>query len=163
MTSDLRPVVLVTRATSELGARVVRVLTRHGGFAMRAVTCAPGSDAARALAGDNVEVVRGDCDDFESLRHAMAGCYGVVAVASSTLQCTLDLLDAAADAGIGRVALVLEEADRDVAAATARTAAEYADAAGVPLVIVFAGGERSDPALEQVPAAFARPPGSIRR
>ncbi len=153
MTSELRPVVLVTRATGAVGTRILATLRRHGGFALRAMTHAPGCAAARALAGAGVEIVTGDCDDFESLRHAMAGCYGVVAVASCTLQCTLDLLDAAADAGIGRVALVLDGPDRDSALASAATAAAYARAADVPLLILAAGRDEEDAA---VAAVFAR-------
>ncbi len=153
MTSELRPVVLVTRATGHAGTRILATLRRHGGFALRAMTHVPGSAAARVLAGDGVEIVRGDCDDFESLRHAMAGCYGVVAIASAPLQGTLDLVDAAADAGVGRVALVLDGTDRDTALASAATAEAYARAAAVPLVIIVAGREN---AADAVATVFAR-------
>jgi uncharacterized protein YbjT (DUF2867 family) len=50
------------------------------GFALRAVTRKPDSDAARALAKSGAEVVAADLDDTASLKRAMRGSHGVFAV-----------------------------------------------------------------------------------
>lgn len=102
-----RPVVLVTGATGAQGGSVARHLLRRGRFAVRALTRKPDSPAARALREQGAEVVRGDLEDVESLRAAMAGCYGVFGVTSfwehfaGEYQHGINLVDAVSDSGIG--------------------------------------------------------------
>ena len=73
-----RPV-LVTGATGKQGGAVARELLTRG-FRVRAVTRDTGKPDARKLAELGAEVVRGDLDDPESLRSALAGVGGVFAV-----------------------------------------------------------------------------------
>jgi uncharacterized protein YbjT (DUF2867 family) len=70
--------VLVVGATGDLGGRVLRAL-RARGKAVRALA-RPGSDVS-GLAGDGVEVVRGDMLDPPSLPPAMSGVSAVVSTA----------------------------------------------------------------------------------
>ena len=71
--------ILVTGATGHQGGSLIRAL-RGSGFALRAMTRKPDSDAARALAGQRVDIVHGDLDDAESLRRALDGAWGTFAV-----------------------------------------------------------------------------------
>lgn len=75
-----RSTVLVTGATGAQGGSVARHLLDRGGFAVRALTRSPGSEAARALAAAGAEVVAGDLADRASLRAALAGCQAVFGV-----------------------------------------------------------------------------------
>jgi uncharacterized protein YbjT (DUF2867 family) len=61
---------------------VVRHLLRAGKFKVRCLTRNPESEKARALAQSGAEIVRGDLSDPESLRAALASCYGVFGVTS---------------------------------------------------------------------------------
>ena len=74
---ETRPIILVTGATGAQGGSVARFLLERGRFAVRALTRNPDSPAAQALAAAGAEVVRGDLDDVESVKAAVAGCYGV--------------------------------------------------------------------------------------
>jgi uncharacterized protein YbjT (DUF2867 family) len=106
-TEDGRPVILVTGATGAQGGGVARHLLERGRYAVRALTRNPASDAARALADAGADVVAGDLADPASLRHALAGCYGVFGVTSfwehsdGEYQHGINLVDAVADSGIG--------------------------------------------------------------
>jgi uncharacterized protein YbjT (DUF2867 family) len=71
--------VLITGATGKQGGAVLRHLMGSA-FELRALTRKPESDAARALAAQGVELVRGDLDDVGSLKAALAGVWGVFAV-----------------------------------------------------------------------------------
>ncbi len=71
--------ILITGATGQQGGAVLRHL-KGAGFSLRALTRKPDSDKARALAGQGVDVVKGDLDDEASLRTALAGAWGVFAV-----------------------------------------------------------------------------------
>jgi uncharacterized protein YbjT (DUF2867 family) len=71
--------ILITGATGKQGGAVVRALTGKG-FHLRAMTRKPDSDAALALAAAGVELVRGDLDDTASLKSALAGAWGTLAV-----------------------------------------------------------------------------------
>lgn len=73
--------ILVTGATGKQGGAALQSI-RERGFAVRAMTRDPEKPAARALAAEGVEVVRGDFDDPESLRRAMDGVYGVFAMST---------------------------------------------------------------------------------
>lgn len=75
--------IAVVGATGAQGGGLVRAIAAHpdGGFAARAITRDPSSEAAQALAAlPNVEVVQADTDDEASLERAFAGCHGVFAV-----------------------------------------------------------------------------------
>lgn len=105
---QIRPVVLVTRATGRSGAHVLRRIAARGRFEVRAMSRTADAQSVRALAEQGVQVVVGDLDDVDVLRDAMAGCYGVVGyvrgdVRGRSWQRILNLIDASADAGIGYV------------------------------------------------------------
>ena len=71
-------IIAVVGATGAQGGGLARAILDDpdGGFAVRALTRNPDSDAARALAERGAEVVRADLDDPESLRRAFDGAYG---------------------------------------------------------------------------------------
>ncbi len=71
--------ILITGATGQQGGATLRHLAGKG-FALRALTRTPEGDKARVLADAGVEVVRGDLNDADSLRSALAGAWGVFAV-----------------------------------------------------------------------------------
>ena len=71
--------VLITGATGKQGGAVLRELAGKG-FALRAMTRKPDSDAAHALANAGAEVVAGNLDDVGSLQKALKGAWGVFAV-----------------------------------------------------------------------------------
>jgi len=72
-------VILVTGATGQQGGAVARELLARK-HTVRAMTRTPDGDAARALARQGAEVVKGDLNDAESLRRALQGAWGVFAV-----------------------------------------------------------------------------------
>ena len=71
--------VLITGATGKQGGAVARHLVNKG-FALRAMTRKPDSDAGKALAARGIEVVAGDLDDATSLKAALRGAWGVFGV-----------------------------------------------------------------------------------
>jgi len=71
--------ILITGATGKQGGAVIRALIGKG-FRLRAMTRKPDSAAALALAGAGVDLVRGDLDDAASLRAALSGAWGTLAV-----------------------------------------------------------------------------------
>src|SRR5262245_17998463 len=71
--------VLITGATGRQGGAVAHALNGKG-FALRAMTRKPDSDAAKALASKGVELVKGDLDDAASLKNALRGAWGVFGV-----------------------------------------------------------------------------------
>src|SRR5467141_3726980 len=72
-------VILVTGATGQQGGAVARELLARK-HTVRAMTRKSDSDAAKALARQGAEVVKGDLNDSESLRRALQGAWGVFAV-----------------------------------------------------------------------------------
>jgi uncharacterized protein YbjT (DUF2867 family) len=98
--------ILVTGATGAQGGGVVRHLLKGGKFKVRCLTRDPESEKARALAQTGAEPVRGDLSDAESLRAALAGCYGVFGVTNfwehfeKEFDHGKNLIDAVKDAGI---------------------------------------------------------------
>jgi uncharacterized protein YbjT (DUF2867 family) len=77
MTSDRT--ILITGVTGHQGGAVARAL--HGTeFRLRGLTRTPDSRRAAALAGDGIEIVKGDFDDEATLRRALAGTWGVFGV-----------------------------------------------------------------------------------
>jgi uncharacterized protein YbjT (DUF2867 family) len=79
MPDNRNKLILVTGATGHQGGAVLRHL-RQRGFSVRALTRDPEKPNARTLAGQGVEVVRGDLDDVASLVSALEGVYGVFSV-----------------------------------------------------------------------------------
>jgi len=77
-----RKIIAVVGATGAQGGGVARAILadKTGGFAARALTRKPESDAARALAQQGAEVVRCDTDDAESVRKAFRGAHGAYCV-----------------------------------------------------------------------------------
>jgi len=71
--------ILITGATGKQGGAVIRALAGKG-FRLRAMTRKIDSPAAAALAAAGVEVVRGDLDDAASLKSALSGAWGTLAV-----------------------------------------------------------------------------------
>jgi uncharacterized protein YbjT (DUF2867 family) len=106
MSTTERRTILVTGATGAQGGSVVRHLLKRDRYAVRALTRTPGSERARALAKQGVEVVAGDLDDADSLRAGLDGCYGAFGVTNfwehfdREAQQGRNLVDAVADAGI---------------------------------------------------------------
>src|SRR5690348_15532663 len=80
--SDMKKIIAVTGATGAQGGGLVRAILADpsGGFTPRAITRNPGSDAARELGAQGVEVVQADLDDETSLRRAFAGAHGAFCV-----------------------------------------------------------------------------------
>ena len=75
-------IITVFGATGAQGGGLARALLADpaGGFAVRAVTRKPDSDAARALARAGAEVVAADLDDAASVGRALAGAWGAFCV-----------------------------------------------------------------------------------
>jgi uncharacterized protein YbjT (DUF2867 family) len=71
--------ILITGATGKQGGAVIRALMGKG-FRLRAMTRKPDSAAALALGAAGVELVKGDLDDAASLKAALAGVWGTLAV-----------------------------------------------------------------------------------
>jgi uncharacterized protein YbjT (DUF2867 family) len=72
--------VLITGATGKQGGATARALAGKG-FRIRAMTRKPDSDAAKAVAKDTgAEIVQGDLDDEASLKEALQGVWGTLAV-----------------------------------------------------------------------------------
>ena len=73
-----KKVIAVVGATGAQGGGLARAILADpdGGFAVRALTRNPDSDAAKALAAAGAEVVQADLDDEASLAAAFEGAYG---------------------------------------------------------------------------------------
>ncbi|MDQ3698769.1 MAG: NmrA/HSCARG family protein [Gemmatimonadota bacterium] len=74
-----KELVLVSGATGNQGGSIARELL-DAGWRVRGMTRKPDGEAARALAAQGAEVVQADLDDEASLRRAMRGAWGAVAV-----------------------------------------------------------------------------------
>ena len=70
-----KKIIAVVGATGAQGGGLVRAICSDpdGGFAARALTRDPSSDAAKALAALGAEVVAADIDDEASVRKALRG------------------------------------------------------------------------------------------
>ncbi len=77
-----RKIIAVAGATGAQGGGLARAILAdpEGGFAVRALTRDPSSDAAKALADQGAEVVQADVDDEASLAQAYDGAYGAYCV-----------------------------------------------------------------------------------
>src|SRR5437867_5682324 len=71
--------ILITGVTGNQGGAVAQALQRTG-FRLRGLTRKPDSERAAALAGQGVDIVKGDLDDEATLRPALAGAWGVFGV-----------------------------------------------------------------------------------
>jgi len=76
-------IISVIGGTGLQGGGVVNALLAHGEFKVRVATRNPASDAARALAARDVEVVHADLLDRVSLVTAFKGAYGAFLVTDS--------------------------------------------------------------------------------
>jgi uncharacterized protein YbjT (DUF2867 family) len=104
--SNADKTVLVTGATGRQGGAVVRHMYPKG-WRLRALTRNPSAHAAKELARQGVEVVRGDLEDPPSLEPVCRGVYGVYSVqdfwsvgAKREVQQGKNLTDAAKKAGV---------------------------------------------------------------
>jgi uncharacterized protein YbjT (DUF2867 family) len=77
-----KKIIAVLGATGAQGGGLARAILadKSGEFAVRALTRNVDSDKAKALAEKGAEVVAADIDDYESLKKAFTGAYGVFAV-----------------------------------------------------------------------------------
>ena len=75
-------IIAVTGATGAQGGGLVRAILadKSGTFGVRALTRAPSSDKARALAALGAEIVKADVDDPASLARAFEGAHGAFCV-----------------------------------------------------------------------------------
>lgn len=60
-------IIAVTGATGSQGGGVVNIMKTTPGWSIRAVTRNPGSEAAKKLAAEGIEVVQASFDDEETL------------------------------------------------------------------------------------------------
>lgn len=104
--------IVVLGATGAQGGGVVDALVANGKFSVRAVTRNPDSEKAKALASKkDVQVVKADIDDVDSLVDAFSGAYGAFFVtnfwehmnAEKEIQQVRNLADAAQKAGLKHV------------------------------------------------------------
>lgn len=72
-------IILVTGATGKQGGAVVEHLLREN-WKVRALCRDPGEEQARILEHQGVEIVRGNLDEPQTLRHACVDCHGVFGV-----------------------------------------------------------------------------------
>src|SRR5262245_56955755 len=77
MTNDRT--ILITGVTGHQGGAVAQAL-QGSGFRLRGLTRKPESEHGAALARQGIDVVKGDLDDEETLRRALAGAWGVFGV-----------------------------------------------------------------------------------
>ena len=71
--------ILITGVTGKQGGAVAQAL-QGTGFHLRGLTRNPDSERAAALARHGIDVLKGDLDDEETLRPALAGAWGVFGV-----------------------------------------------------------------------------------
>ena len=71
--------ILITGVTGKQGGAVAAAL-EGAGFRRRGLTRKPDSERAAALSRQGVDIVKGDLDDEATLRHALAGAWGVFGV-----------------------------------------------------------------------------------
>ncbi len=79
MSTEKKPIILVTGATGQQGGVTARELLGRG-HRVRAMTRKPEGEKARDLAVSGAEVVQGDLDDPASVERALEGAWGAFAV-----------------------------------------------------------------------------------
>lgn len=132
--------VLVTGATGNVGAEVVRHLLARG---IRPRALVRDLDRARALLGDGAELAVGDLADASAVRNALDG-VGTVFLACGNVPDQIDLecglIDAARAAGVSRIVkLSARGADRDATNAYWRRHAAieaHLEESGIPAVVL---------------------------
>ena len=103
--------ILVVGATGMQGGGVARHLLRCGTIKVRCMTRRPDSEPAKLLQQQRAEIVQADLDNPASIRRAMHGCNGVFGVTNfweasfREYDQGVDLIDAAAEAGVGHLVL----------------------------------------------------------
>ena len=103
--------ILVVGATGMQGGGVARHLLQRGAIKIRCMTRRPDSKPAQLLGQRGADVVQADLDDPASIRRAMHGCHGVFGVTNfweayfREYEQGLDLIDAAAEAGVRHLVL----------------------------------------------------------
>ena len=108
-----KKIIAVVGATGAQGGGLARAILADpaGGFALRALTRKPESDAAQALAEKGAEIVAADIDDKASVARAFAGAYGAFCVTNfwehfspaRELSQAANMADAAKQAGLKHV------------------------------------------------------------
>jgi len=102
---------LVVGATGMQGGGVARHLLERGAIKIRCMTRRPDSEPAKLLQEQGADVVQADLDDPASIRRAMRGCHGVFGVTNfweasfREYDQGVNLIDAAAEAGVGHLVL----------------------------------------------------------
>ena len=104
--SHVDKTILVSGATGKQGGALLKYLLTDC-WRIRGLTRNPRGRAAQELSKCGVEVVQGDMDDVESLKHAMRGAHGVYSVqdfwtvgARREVQHGKNMADAARAAGV---------------------------------------------------------------
>ena len=85
-------IIAVTGATGQQGGGLVKAILEAPaeGFAVRAITRRPDSDAAKALAAAGAELAEGDLNDAASIARAFDGAYGAFVVTNFLEHDSLD-------------------------------------------------------------------------
>jgi len=116
--------ILVVGASGMQGGAVARHLLRQGTFRVRCMTRRPDSEAARLLRLQDAAVVQADLDDAASLRRVVHGCKGVFGVTNfweayfREYDQGVNLIDAAAEAGIEHLVLSTLPSARNISRGT---------------------------------------------
>jgi len=103
--------ILVVGGTGMQGGGVARHLLKRGTFNVRCTVRCPDSQSARFLRQQGAEIVQADLDDLASIRRAVHGCKGVFGVTDfweayfREYDQGVNLIDAAAEAGVGHLVL----------------------------------------------------------
>ena len=130
--------ILVVGATGMLGSEICRLLTEGGQRVRALVRGTSNPERVAALKSFGAELVRGDLKDRRSLEAACRGATAVISTASATIsrqegdsietvdhRGQIDLIDAAAAAGVGHFVLVsFSGSDIEFPLQTAKRAAE---------------------------------------
>lgn len=72
--------ITIVGATGKQGKAVIAAFQGNPAYRLRGITRNPDSDAAKALAQQNIEVVKADLDNLESVKAAFAGSHIIFAV-----------------------------------------------------------------------------------
>ena len=72
--------ILISGATGQQGGAIARELLQDNRFHIHAMTRHPEGDAAKALEAKGAKVIKADLDDESSIRKALDGAWGALAV-----------------------------------------------------------------------------------
>ena len=73
-------IVSIVGATGIQGSSVVDALLKDDSYSLRAITRDPDREKAKALATSDIEVVKADLNNLDSLKAAFSGSYAIFAV-----------------------------------------------------------------------------------